>query len=317
MNSLKELKVAFFGTPEFSLEFLKYLKLNKITISFIVTQSASQSGRGKRISRSPVEDWGIKNKIQTFSPFKINDENFRNKIKDMKVDFIVVVAYGNLIDEFLINFPKFLTINVHASLLPKWRGAAPIQRSILNGDEETGVCIMKIVKKLDAGPIIQKKKIKINMHDNSATIYKKMLDLGKPLLIKSLEKIIKNDFKFIQQDESLVSYAKKIEKKESRIDWTESAKLINRKIRAFNPFPGAFTTFKDSGRRIKILKAEVVPDNMVKLKEKMKVGFFTNDLTVKCGKGYLRILELQPEGKKALESNEFLNGYKTTEFLFG
>ena len=158
MNSLKELKVAFFGTPEFSLEFLKYLKLNKISISFIVTQPASQSGRGKKINKSPVEDWGIKNKIETFSPLKINDESFRNKIKDIKVDFIVVVAYGNLIDDFLINFPKFLTINIHASLLPKWRGAAPIQRSILNGDEETGVCIMKVVKKLDAGPIIQKKK---------------------------------------------------------------------------------------------------------------------------------------------------------------
>ena len=317
MNSLKEVKVAFFGTPEFSLEFLKYLKLNKISISFIVTQPASQSGRGKKINKSPVEDWGIKNKIETFSPLKINDESFRNKIKDIKVDFIVVVAYGNLIDDFLINFPKFLTINIHASLLPKWRGAAPIQRSILNGDEETGVCIMKVVKKLDAGPIIQKKKIKITILDNSETIYKKMLSVGKPLLIKSLEKIIKNDFKFTYQDENLVSYARKIDKNESRIDWTESAKLINQKIRAFNPFPGAFTKLKDSGTRIKILKAEIVPDARVKLKEETKVGFLTDDLTVKCGKDYLKILELQPEGKKVLEAKDFLNGYKIKELFFG
>jgi len=313
MNDLTGVKVGFFGTPDFALKFLNYLHKNNAEISFIVTQPASVSGRGKKINPSPVQKWGLEKKIKVYSPKKVNNSNFRKKIKEQKVDFVIVVAYGNLIDNFIINFPKFLTINVHASLLPKWRGAAPIQRSILNDDKETGICVMKVEEKLDAGPIIKLKKIKINFDDNAGSIYKKMIMIGRPLLIKAMKDIINEDYKIINQKENLSTYAKKIEKSESRIEWEDNAEKINLKVRAFNPFPGAWTKISGNNKRIKILKSEVVKKK--KLQRDLLVGNVSDSLEVKCGKGFLKILELQLEGKKVLNSEEFLNGYKIKNLM--
>ena len=183
MQDLSGLKVGFFGTPEFSLKFLETLYKNNAEIVFIVSQPASISGRGKKLNRSPVEKWGLQKNIKTLTPKNLNDLEFRKKIKEKNVDFNIVVAYGNLVDDYIINLPKYLTVNVHASLLPKWRGAAPIQRSILNGDKETGISIMKVVKKLDAGPVIQKERIKISLMDNASSIYNKMILVGNTLLV--------------------------------------------------------------------------------------------------------------------------------------
>ena len=315
MNDLKGVRVGFFGTPDFALKFLKYLYENNAEISFIVTQPASQSGRGKKINPSPVEKWGLEKKLKVYSPVKVNESNFQKDIKKQKVDFIIVVAYGNLIDEFIINFPKFLTINVHASLLPKWRGAAPIQRSILNDDKETGICIMKVEKKLDAGPIIKLEKIKINYDDNAGSIYKKMILVGCPLLVKAMKEIINKDYKMINQKENLSTYAPKIKKSESRIMWKDNAEKINLKIRAFNPFPGAWTKIRGDNKRIKILKSEVVKKKIAHEKN-LVIGKISDSLEVSCGKGFLKILELQLEGKKALSSEEFLNGYKIKSLVF-
>ena len=309
MNDLTGVKVGFFGTPDFALKFLNYLHKNNAEISFIVTQPASVSGRGKQINPSPVQKWGLEKKIKVYSPKKVNNSNFRKKIKEQKVDFVIVVAYGNLIDNFIINFPKFLTINVHASLLPKWRGAAPIQRSILNDDKETGICVMKVEEKLDAGPIIKLKKIKINFDDNAGSIYKKMIMIGRPLLIKAMKDIINEDYKIINQKENLSTYAKKIEKSESRIEWEDNAEKINLKVRAFNPFPGAWTKISGDNKRIKILKSEIVKKNAIP-KGNLDVGNVSDSLVVKCGNGFLKILELQLEGKKVLNNEEFLNGYE-------
>ena len=309
MNDLTGVKVGFFGTPDFALKFLNYLHKNNAEISFIVTQPASVSGRGKKINPSPVQKWGLEKKIKVYSPKKVNNSNFRKKIKEQKVDFVIVVAYGNLIDNFIINFPKFLTINVHASLLPKWRGAAPIQRSILNDDKETGICVMKVEEKLDAGPIIKLKKIKINFDDNAGSIYKKMIMIGRPLLIKAMKDIINEDYKIINQKENLSTYAKKIEKSESRIEWEDNAEKINLKVRAFNPFPGAWTKISGDNKRIKILKSEIVKKNAIP-KGNLDVGNVSDSLVVKCGNGFLKILELQLEGKKVLNNEEFLNGYE-------
>ena len=315
MNDLTGVKVGFFGTPDFALKFLKYLHENNAEISFIVTQPASQSGRGKKINPSPVEKWGLEKNLKVYSPIKVNDSSFQKDIKKQKVDFVIVVAYGNLIDDFIINFPKFLTINVHASLLPKWRGAAPIQRSILNDDKETGICIMKVEKKLDAGPIIKFEKIKINYDDNAASIYKKMILVGCPLLVKAMKEITNKDYKLINQKENLATYANKIKKSESRITWQDNAEKINLKIRAFNPFPGAWTKIRGDNRRIKILKSEVVKKK-IECERNLFVGNISESLEVKCGKGFLKILELQLEGKKVLNSKEFLNGHKVKSSVF-
>ncbi len=314
MNDLSGVKVGFFGTPDFALKFLSYLYENNAEISFIVTQPASVSGRGKKINQTPVQKWGMEKKFKVYSPKKVNEPNFRKHIKEQKVDFIVVVAYGNLIDDFIINSPKFLTINVHASLLPKWRGAAPIQRSILNDDKQTGICIMKVEEKLDAGPIIKLKKIKINFDDSAGSIYEKMILLGRPLLVEAIKDIMKKTYKMLRQKEHLSTYAKKIKKSESRIQWEDSAEKINLKIRAFNPFPGAWTIIKGDNRRIKVLRAEVVKRKIIP-KSNLFVGNVSDSLEVKCGDGFLKILELQLEGKKVLNSEEFLNGYKTKNLI--
>ncbi len=308
MNDLTGVKVAFFGTPEFALKFLSYLYENNAEISFIVTQPPSASGRGKKLNPSPVQKWGVEKNLKVYSPNKINDLNFRKDIEKEKVDFVIVVAYGNLIDDFIINFPKFLTINVHASLLPKWRGAAPIQRSILNDDKETGICIMKVEEKLDAGPIIKLEKIKINFDDNAGSIYEKMISAGRPLLVNAIKDIMNKKFKMIFQKEHLSTYAKKIKKSESRIKWEDTAEKINLKVRAFNPFPGAWTKISGDNKRIKILKSEVVKKMIPK--RNLVVGNVSDSLEIKCGKGFLKILKLQIEGKKILSGKEFLNGYK-------
>jgi len=302
MNDLTGVKVGFFGTPDFALKFLKYLHESNAEISFIVTQPASASGRGKKINQSPLHKWGLEKNLKVYSPIKVNDPKFRKDIKKQK-------------DDFIINFPEFLTINVHASLLPKWRGAAPIQRSILNNDKETGICIMKVEEKLDAGPIIKLEKININSDDNAGSIYEKMILVGRPLLINAIKEIMNKDYKMISQKEHLSTYAKKIKKSESRIKWEDSAEKINLKIRAFNPFPGAWTKMRKHNKRIKILESVVVKKKKMSQMEAV-VGNVSDSLEVKCGSGFLKILKLQIEGKKILNSEEILNGYKIENFTF-
>ena len=216
MSKSSSAKIGFFGTPDFSLQFLKFLYEENFLIEFVVSQPASKSGRGKKTKLSPVEKWSSEKKIPVFTPSKLNQQNFLTKIKTIPVDFIVVVAYGNLVSEEIINHPKYLTINVHASLLPKWRGAAPVQRCILEGDQETGVTIMKVEKKLDAGPIINQIKFKILDSDNAIEIFNKMTVFGKRLLLESLKSILKNNYKLKIQSDEKASYAKKIEKKKQK-----------------------------------------------------------------------------------------------------
>ncbi len=313
MSDLSDLKIGFFGTPEFSVNFLDFLLEKKAEISFVVSQPAAYSGRGKKLKVSPTHEWAQKNKKKILTPDDITKKEFRETIKSKKVDFIIVVAYGKLIDDYIINAPKFLTINVHASLLPKWRGAAPIQRSILNGDKETGVCIMKVEKKLDAGPVIKQTKIKIENTDDAGSIYKKIILKGKNLLIEAIKDIKCGDFNYIFQDEENATYAQKIEKRESKIDWEESAESIILKVRAFNPYPGAWTFLQK--KRLKILKAKVYDGFSQKLSASPN-GTFDDQLIVKCKKSFLQVIELKLQGKKKMAAKEFLNGYKNKEFLF-
>ena len=318
MNDLSGLNLGFFGTPDFSLEFLKYLYKENAKILYVVSQPPSISGRGKKIKFSPVHDWALKKNINVYTPKSINDQQIMKEIQSQKTDINVVVAYGKIINEIILNAPNFFSINVHASLLPRWRGAAPIQRAILAGDLITGVSIMKVEKKLDAGPVIEKKKIKIERDDTSGTLCQKIIDYGKDLLIVSLKKIVDNKAKMEFQDEKKATYAEKIEKKETKINWSDSAESINLKIRAFNPYPGAWTNLQDmqTQTRVKILDA-IVLDNCEELSdEKIYPGSVSGSLVVKCGLRYLRINELQKQGKNKIKAKEFLNGIKSKKFFF-
>ena len=316
MNTLPKISIGFFGTPDFSLQFLKNLFKKNIEIKFVVSQPATKSGRGKKINFSAVQEWAIEKDIPSYTPKKTSEVDFLKKIKSIKVDFIIVVAYGNLVCDDIINHPKYQTINVHASLLPKWRGAAPIQRSLINGDKETGVTIMKVIKKLDAGPIISNVKFKIKDTDTAGKIYEQIIERGNPLLTQTISKIYKNEFNLLEQKNKDVSYAKKIEKSETKIFWSEDAHLIDRKIRAFNPKPGAWTTISLNKKRIKINKSKVVSNSKLKEKKKMNTGESLHSLIVKCGNNFLQITELQPEGKKKMNAADFLNGLKTSHIFF-
>ena len=315
MDNLAGLKIGFFGTPDFSLQFLKELYKEKAIISYVVSQPASKSGRGKIKKESPVCEWAKKNYIECFTPENISNEEFQKNIEKIEIDFVIIVAFGKIIDEFILNLPKFLPINVHTSLLPRWRGAAPIQRALLEGDKETGICIMKVEKELDSGPIISKKKIEIKEIDTAGTVFEKASNYGRRLLTKSIKNIVNRNFKLIPQDHKEATYAKKIKKEETKINWKNNAESINLQIRAFCPRPGAWTKIKGTTKRLKILKAEIIQN--INLDEETKsYGSVTPPLIVKCGKDFIKIIKLQPEGKKILSANDFINGFKEDNFYF-
>ncbi len=316
MRKLDQVCVSFYGTPEFSLNFLKDLYLNNVKISYIVTQPPKNSGRGKKVNLSPVHRWGLNNNIKVLTPGNTKDKEFLNYISKNEIDLNIVVAYGNLLTEEIINLPNFVSINVHASLLPRWRGAAPIQRAILSNDKETGVCIMRVDEKLDSGPIIMSKKFLITQDDNYKTVYEKVIDSGKELLRKSILTVVNNKISYEFQNEQFVTYAKKISKSESKLVWSKDAHEINLKVRAFSPIPGAWTSLENSDKRIKILKANVVKEENFLDLDVLDIGDVTENLEVKCGKDFLKIEILQKEGKTPLSARDFLNGNKITNYKF-
>lgn len=313
MNNLDILKVGFFGTPKFAVQILESLKKNKIKIEYVVSQPPKPAGRGKKENLSDVNLWGIKNDVKIFTPKNSNDEKFLKILDSIKVDFLIVVAYGKIINEHIINIPKYFCLNVHASILPRWRGAAPIQRSILEGDKSTGITIMKVEKKLDAGPIILNKKIAIENTDNSGSLTQKLSILGSKLLFKSMKMILKNEYKLQIQNENEVTYAKKIKKEETKIDWSKRIVYIERSIRAYNPWPGAWTEMKLKEKfRIKIHEAEIVSSKDSSFDDK-KIGFCSKSLIIKCKDGLLKIKKLQKQGKKIMNAKDFINGFKIEE----
>ncbi len=293
------LKIVFMGTPEFSIPALKVLKQSKHRIVCVYTQPPKKKSRGQKILKTAVhvfsENEGIKVKTN-----KLSDENeYKNFIK-LNPDLVVVVAYGQIIPDIYLNNPDLIFLNLHASLLPKWRGAAPIERAILNKDKETGISIMKIEKKLDAGPFIKQVTVKIYKETTSGELNKKLSVLGAQALKESIELISMNKVNFNQQNEKDATYAKKIDKIETRINWKDKAENIIAKINAFNPKPGAWFLFKNE--RIKILKAK-------EINQKGGEGKVLDDkLTVGCSANAIQILKLKKEGKREMDTQEFLVG---------
>ena len=297
------LKVVFMGTPSFSVPILKAIINSNHKILEVYSQPPNKKNRGLRVQNSAVHDYADKLNIPVRCPVKLDDESEINHLKKLKPDLVVVVAYGKILPEKLLNIENLSFLNVHASLLPRWRGAAPIQRAIMMGDKETGISIMKIVPKLDAGPILIQSKLSINNKINYEEMSEKMSDLGARLIIDALELIKNNKANFTPQDETKVVYAKKIAKIESKINWNESAEEILAKIRAFYPNPG--TWFELNGKRIKITKAIVVEKT-----DRAGAIIDPNKMIIACKKNALQILELKKEGKKLMQVNEFLKGNK-------
>ena len=290
------------GTPNFAVPILKAIYESEHKILEVYTQPATKSGRGQKFNHSDIFYCAEQLNLKVRSPNNLETNEEINHIKKLKPDLVVVVAYGKILPEKLLNIDKLLFINVHASLLPKWRGAAPIQRAIMNMDSETGISIMKIVPQLDAGPVMLQEKIKISQEMSYEDLSKKMSSIAAKLILNSINLIKIDKANFIEQKESEASYAKKIDKKESRINWNEDASNIIAKINALNPNPGCW--FDLSGSRIKILKATEVKMNG-------KPGVILNEnMTIACSKNAIQILEIQKEGKRKITVQEFLRGNK-------
>ena len=295
-------KIIFMGTPLFAVPILKSLYQNGYPISVVYTQPPQKSHRGQKINKSPIQGISETLNINYRCPenLKDNDEEYKF-IKNLNADLAIVVAYGKLIPKNFLNLTKKGFINIHGSILPSWRGAAPIQRSIMNLDKETGISIMKLVETLDSGPVSNIHKIKLDQNNNAEEISEKLSFLAAKKILDDIDDIFDDKAKFIDQDHSKASYAKKIEKIEGEINWNDEAEKIIGKINGLFPVPGAFFNFK--GERYKILKAEIgngIGQTGKVLSDKLEIACANNQS--------IKILEIQRQGKKPQKIGEFMLG---------
>ena len=292
------------GTPLFAVPILKSLYQNGYPISVVYTQPPQKSQRGQKINKSPIQNISETLNIEFRTPQTLLDNNEEyDFIKNLEADLAIVVAYGNIIPKNFLDLTKKGFINIHGSILPRWRGAAPIQRSIMNLDNETGISIMKIVEKLDSGPISNTYKIKVDNNDNALTISEKLSLIAAEKILDNVDEILDDKANFIEQDHSRATYAKKIEKFEGKINWNDEARNIIGRINGLYPVPGAFFNF--GGERYKILKAEI--GNGIG-----KAGEVLNDkMEVAClNKESIKIIEIQRQGKKPQKISDFMLGSK-------
>jgi len=295
-------KIVFMGTPLFAVPILKSLYQNGYQISVVYTQPPQKSQRGQKINKSPIQGISETLKIEYRTPISLkNNKEEYNYLKELNADIAIVVAYGQIIPKEYLSLVKKGFINIHASLLPKWRGAAPIQRSIMNLEKETGVSVMKIGEKLDTGPICNSYKIDIMADDNSETMTEKLSTLASEKILDNIDQILEDKIEFKEQNHNEATYAAKIEKTEGQIDWSEAAENIIGKINGLYPSPGAF--FIHNGERYKILKARLTNVSG----ETGEV--LDNYLEVSCGnKKSIKILEIQRQGKRPQNIGEFTLG---------
>ena len=288
------------GTPNFSVPALKALAQSNHQICAVYSQPPRPAGRGKKLRLSDVHKEALDLGLTVHNPTSFKSNKDRTIFRKLKADIAVVVAYGLILPNQILSAPKFGCLNIHASLLPRWRGAAPIQRAIMEGDDETGVCIMKMEEGLDTGPVLSSRKIQIKENDNAKILSERLSLVGSKLIVEVLDAL--SEFKAYSQSTAGVTYARKIEKSETKIDWSLPAKTINRKIRALSPFPGAWTEI--NGERIKLLASKVIN------KENEPGMILNKGFSIACGQKAVEITEAQRPGKSAQKSDVFLRGFR-------
>ncbi|WWP01069.1 MAG: methionyl-tRNA formyltransferase [Candidatus Dasytiphilus stammeri] len=299
------LKIIFAGTPIFAARHLEAL-LDKYPVVGVLTQPDRYVGRGKRLVFSPVKQLAIENNLTVLQPESLMEENLQQKIEVLNADIIVLVAYGKILPKTVLQLPRLGCINVHASLLPRWRGAAPIPRSLCAGDVETGVTTIKMNTEIDAGDILHTLHCQIENTDTSATLYDKLSKLGSRSMLATLKQFATGGTTCpVKQPQQNVSYATKIHKQESRIDWTFSAMKIERYIRAFNPWPGS--DFIVKGHMIRVWKASSIDSSLYKSSQPGKIlQANQHGIKIATSNGVLNIEELQTAGRKVMTVREFL-----------
>ena len=300
----KKQRLIFFGTPDFALPPLKTLYLGGYEIAGVYTQEPKKKSRGMQELKTPVHLWAESQLLPVYFPSKLDKQSLE-EFESLKPDVAILFAYGKIIPLKWLNIPIFGFINIHASLLPRWRGAAPVQRAIENNDKKSGITIMKMNEGLDEGPIIASQEIAINSETNGQTLIDQISHDSCSLLYNNLEKYLKGLLSPVDQDHEKSTYASKINKDESRLNWNTDAKILEQKIRAFYPYPA--TWFSHKGKRYKVLKAKVSS-----LKgESGKI--LQSPLIIGCKQNSLEILEIQAEGKKSQSIDQFLLGNNNFE----
>ena len=303
----KKAGIIFMGTPEFAVPALKALHKNDQDIALVVTQPDRPKGRGRKLTPSPVKETAINLGYSVIKPASVRTAEFMSCIEKYTPDFIVVVAFGHIIPKNILTIPKIATINVHASLLPKYRGPAPIQWAIINEEKETGVTTMLMDEGLDTGDILLSSKLKIGSDETSDTLHGRLADLGANLLIQTLNAYEAGDIHPIPQDHTQATYAPILKKNDGRMNWKLPAESLEAFIRGMTPWPGAFSFHEQ--KRLKFFKAKAIVMN-TEASPGTVIKSFPDELWISTGKGVLSIMELQGESGKHLLIKDFLRGYK-------
>ena len=294
------------GTPDFAVPALQALIQNGYHVPLVVTQPDRPKGRGRKLVAPPVKIKALELDLEVLQPSTLKDENFRSQIRQLRPDFFVVLAFGHILTENILQLPRLGTINIHASLLPKYRGPAPIQWAIINGEPETGITTMLMDKGVDTGDILLSQKEPIFPEDTSATLHNRLAACGADLLVKTLQGFASENIKPIPQDHHKATYAPLLKKQDGHIRWQKSADELDAFIRGMTPWPGAFTFHNKN--RLRILKAAPVPDNLT-VPAGTILETFPDELCVATGKGVLSIIEIQGPSGKRLSAADFLRGY--------
>lgn len=299
----KSLRIVFAGTPDFAAKHLAALIASHHDVVAVYSQPDRPAGRGKKLKASEVKTLALEHNLPVYQPQSLKSDDAQAELAALNADVMVVVAYGLLLPKAILDTPRLGCLNVHGSILPRWRGAAPIQRAIWAGDKETGVTIMQMDEGLDTGDMLHIATCPIDENETSASLYNKLAELGPSALVETLDKLAEGKLSAEPQDDALANYAKKLSKEEANIDWAMDATQIERNIRAFNPWPVCYTQMQ--GQTVKVWQATVVSQqgSPGQVLSADKTG-----ITIACGEQALTITQLQPQGKKPMSAQDFLNG---------
>ena len=304
------MKIIYMGTPDFAVAPLEAILKAGHEVTAVVTQPDRQKGRGREVQYSPVKECALSYGIPVLKPLKIKEKDAVEELRKYPADIFVVAAFGQLLSEEILNMPRLGCINIHASLLPAYRGAAPIQWCVINGEEKTGVTIMQMAKGMDTGDILLQKEVVLDEKETGGSLFDRLMETGAELIVEVLPKIEAGELTPVVQKEELATYAGKITKDMGNIDFAKSAVTIERLIRGLNPWPSAFTHYK--GKILKIWEADVVSEcaNAENPVPGTVIAMDKESFTLATGEGALRIRSLQPEGKKRMSCAEFMRGYE-------